>query len=162
MKPWEAILDPHNINLTSKDVCEGFNFFCKGSKDLHKGSKPYHSTPPHSTTTCHSLSTSHNPMDIREGSPTLTRRPDPPHSSAAWILLCTYHPSSLACFNAHLPWFYCSCTSHALGLFTLSIMSSPRSLPHLHFTLGNGSVRYVISPERILLDVITGVDEGIL
>ena len=41
-------------------------------------------------------------------------------------------------------------------------MSSPRSLPHPHFTLSNGSVRYVISLERILLDVIAGVDEGIL
>ena len=43
-------------------------------------------------------------------------------------------------------------------------MSSPGSLPHPHSPLGNGvhSVRYVISLERILLDFISGVDEGIL
>ena len=162
MKPWDASLDPHIIVLTFKDIYEGFNVFCIGSKDLHKGSQPYHSTPPHLTTTFPPLSTSINIMDIREGSLALTHRPDLTHPPAAWLLLCTYHPSILAGFNAHLPWVYCSYTSHASGLFALSTMSYPRSLPHPHFTLGNGSVRYVISPERILLDVIAGVDEGVL
>ena len=39
-------------------------------------------------------------------------------------------------------------------------MSSPRSRPHPHFTLGHGYVRYVISPKKIPLDVIAGVNEG--
>ena len=162
MKSWDASLDPHNIDLTSKDICEGFIFFGKGFKDLHKGSKPYHSTPPHFTIAFPPLSTGINIMDIREGSPTLTRRPNLTHPPSAWLLLCTYHPLILAGFNAHLPWVYFSCTSHASGLFTLSTMSSPQILPHPHFTLNNGSVRYAISLERILLDVIAGVEEGVL
>ena len=162
MKSWDTILDPHFIVLTSKDIYEGFNVFYKGSKDLHKGSQPYHSTPPHLTIACPPLFAGINLMDIREGSPALTHRPDPPHPPTTWLLLCINHPSILAIFNAHLPWVYCSCTSHAARLFALSTMSSPRILPHPHFTLGNGSVRYVISLERILLDVIAGVDEGVL
>ena len=39
-------------------------------------------------------------------------------------------------------------------------MSSPQSHPHPHFSLGHDSVCYVISLEKILLDVIAGVDEG--
>ena len=162
MKSWDTSLDPHFIVLTSKDIYEGFNVFYKGSKDLHKGSQPYHSTHPHLTTACPPPPAGINIMEIREGSLALTRRPNLTHPPAMWLLLCTYHPSILIGFNAHLPWVYCSCTLHTTGLFALSTISSPRILPHPHFTLGNGSVHYVISLERILLDVIAGVDKGVL
>ena len=92
------------------------------------------------------------------------RRPIPPHSSAASLPLCTDHSSIREGFIIHLPRLNCSCNSHPPGFFILLNMSSPRSLPHPHSPLGNGvhSVRYVISLKRILLDIITGVDEGIL
>ena len=163
MNLWDESLDLHHIDLTSKDLCEGFNVLCDGSKDLYEGSKPCRSTPPHLTAVCPPFSTGHNPMDFCEGSATLTLRPNPPHSTAAWIPPCTGLSSIPEGFNAHLPWLNCSYNSHASILFVLSIMSSLRSLPHPHSPLGNArSVFYVISLERILLDVIARVDEGIL
>ena len=111
---------------------------------------------------CPPFTTGLNPMDLHEGSPALTHRPNPPHSTTTWLPLCTGFSSIPEGFNVHHPRFNCSCNSHALGLFVISIMSSPRSLPLPHSPLGNGFVRYVISPESIMLDVITGVDEGIL
>ena len=164
MNLWDVILDPHHIEPISKYLYEGSNVLCKGSKELCEGSKPCRSIPPHLATAYPPFTTGLNPMDLREGSLSLTCHPIPPHSSAAWLPLCTGHSSILEGFTIHLPRLNCSCNSHAPSLIVLLDMSSPRSLPHPHSPLGNGvhSVRYVISPERILLDIIIGVDEGIL
>ena len=165
MDHWDSSFYPHCLLFSFMEIYEGSNVLPKDLKDLHIPSHsnlthPYHSIPPHSTASCPSLPTGINFMDNHEGSPALTSYPNSLHPSAAWLHHCTYHPSVLAGFNAHLPWVYCSYLSHVLALIAPSIMSSPRSRPHPHFTLNHGSVHYVISPERILLDVIAGVDEG--
>ena len=152
MNLWDVNIYPHRIELTSKDFCESSYVLMR---------RP---TPPHFTTVCSLFTTGLTPMDLCEGSPTLTHHPIPPHSSATWLPLYIDLSSILECFITHLPRLNCSCNSHTLGLFVLLNMSSPRSLPHPHSPYGNDvhSVRYVISSERILLDIITGVDEGIL
>ena len=73
MNLWDANLDPHRIELTSKDLCEGTNALCEGSKDLCEGSKdlcegfkPCRSTPPHLVTTCPPFTAGLNPIDLRE------------------------------------------------------------------------------------------------
>ena len=47
MNLWDVILDPRHIEPTSKDLYEGSNVLCKGSKELCEDSKPCRSTPPH-------------------------------------------------------------------------------------------------------------------
>ena len=149
MNLWDANLDPHRIDLASKDFYEG------AYVSMHC---------PHFDAMCSPFTIDLTPMDLHEGYPVLTHHPITPHSSAAWLPLCTGLSSILEGFITHLPRLNCSCNSHAPGLFILLNMSSPRSLPHPQPPFGNGVhfVCYVISSERILLDIISGVDEGIL
>ena len=162
MNLWNVFLDPHRLELTLKDLHECSNVLHKGTKELCKGSHPCRSTPPHLATAYPPFTAGINLKDPHERSPALTCSLTPSHSPVVCLPIYTRLSSIPEGFNSHLPLRNYSCTSHALGLIVLLNMSSPRSLPHPHSPLGNGSVHYVISPERILLDVITGVDEGIM
>ena len=121
---------------------------------------PYPSIPPHFTASCPPFPTNIHHAHLPEGSPNFKCCPASLHPPATWLQHCSHLPSVPASFNAHLPWVYCSFLSHAPGLIAPSIMSSPRIYPHPHFSLGHDSVCYVISLEKILLDVIAEVNEG--
>ena len=104
------------------------------------------------------------PIEFCEGSKVLTHRPFTLLLADAWSPLLTSLTSILSAFMSHLPQCYCTPSSHAPGLFILFNMASSGSFPYLHAPFVNGvlSTRSVYSPERTLLAIISGVNEGIV
>ena len=98
-------------------------------------------------------------MVLSEGSIELSRRPTVSLADAAWFPLS----SILDILNSHLLQHKCCFSLHAPGPLNPRNMASSRILSHPQVSLDSGLIfaRSAFSPERTLLDVITGVDERV-
>ena len=105
-----------------------------------------------------------HPIAFCEGSKVLMYCSHAPLLVDAWSPLLTGLTLILVALMSHLLQRYYSPSSHAPGLFILFNMASFGSFPYLHAPFVNVVLpsHSVYPPEKTLLAVISGVDEGIV